>query len=189
MTYRDMTFCNYYKDCKLGEGCHRALTLDVQKAAGVWWGEDGAPITMFAEKPSCHKQKPIPKDVARINRLLRQVWSQTYKKEYEKEVRFKKLEKKNSKEETWHHKCTDCGIEARVGAKTEIQYKNGNKGERRLFEVDHLEGLPTFRDLYNDLVPFVIALFSPLTGYRILCYHCHQKRTKEQQEVRRNEAK
>ncbi len=55
--YRDMTFCSFYKTCKDGEECHRALTKEVYKAADKWWGwsqEGKAPICQFVEKPDCY---------------------------------------------------------------------------------------------------------------------------------------
>ena len=57
MTYRDMTFCKYYKECTEGKDCFRALTPTVVKEARKWWGEYEAPVCMFAEHPDCFKQK------------------------------------------------------------------------------------------------------------------------------------
>ena len=51
--YRDMTFCPFFKQCKKGKKCDRALTDEVKKAAEKWWGDKHAPICMFAEKPEC----------------------------------------------------------------------------------------------------------------------------------------
>jgi len=51
--YRDATFCPYYKICKDGKECSRALTremLSYAKSAGL-------PICQFVEKPDCFKQR------------------------------------------------------------------------------------------------------------------------------------
>lgn len=53
--YRDMTFCPFWRDCAKAADCYRPLTPEVQKAADEWWGEDGAPIVLFASPPSCHE--------------------------------------------------------------------------------------------------------------------------------------
>jgi hypothetical protein len=57
MTYKDMTFCEFYKDCEDGKTCDRALTEKVIKNAKKWWrGFNGEPpIAKFIEKPNCHK--------------------------------------------------------------------------------------------------------------------------------------
>jgi len=54
--YRDMTFCTFYKSCKDGESCERALTPKVKKEAEEWMGRD-APICLFGEKPECWEKK------------------------------------------------------------------------------------------------------------------------------------
>lgn len=54
--YRDMTFCPFYSDCAKAKDCHRPLTQEVKAAADKWWGEEGAPIAIFSEKPVCHEQ-------------------------------------------------------------------------------------------------------------------------------------
>ena len=53
--YRDMTFCSYWKECKDGINCFRALTSQVIYNAGKWWGKENPPISLFAEKPDCFK--------------------------------------------------------------------------------------------------------------------------------------
>ena len=58
MTYMDMTFCPFWKDCVDGEKCHRALTEKVLARRDAWI-KDG-PICQYAEKPSCHE--PTGKD-------------------------------------------------------------------------------------------------------------------------------
>ena len=53
ISYKDKTFCGF-KDCQFfGDLCHRSLTEDVEKAAAIWWGSADAPISMYAQKPSC----------------------------------------------------------------------------------------------------------------------------------------
>ena len=49
MCYRDRTYCNYYKDCKEGMFCARALTKDVSVSAK----KVGLPICQFADPPEC----------------------------------------------------------------------------------------------------------------------------------------
>lgn len=55
--FRDMTFCDYWRDCKHAPDCHRPLTDEVLYAARAWWGKDGAPIAVFTTKPKCHEPK------------------------------------------------------------------------------------------------------------------------------------
>ena len=55
--FRDMTFCDYWRDCKNAPDCHRPLTDKVLADARVWWGKDGAPIAVYTEKPKCHEPK------------------------------------------------------------------------------------------------------------------------------------
>lgn len=52
LCYRDMTFCSYYKECKVGENCFRALTDEILRAELF-----DLPICKFAEKPNCFKEK------------------------------------------------------------------------------------------------------------------------------------
>ena len=59
LCYKDMTFCSFYKDCKDGETCERALTDEVKADAKNWgdsWGCDDTPICEFTEKPECFKK-------------------------------------------------------------------------------------------------------------------------------------
>jgi len=53
ISYKDMTFCNYYPLCKNGNSCERALTPQIKKDAEKWWGNEDAPICQFAELPDC----------------------------------------------------------------------------------------------------------------------------------------
>jgi hypothetical protein len=54
MTYRDMTFCTFYKDCANASTCHRPLTDEVIERAKKWWGGDDVPICQYCNKPDCH---------------------------------------------------------------------------------------------------------------------------------------
>ena len=53
MCYRDMTFCSYWQDCKDGNDCHRALTIEVQNNAET----NNLDICQYAEKPECFIEK------------------------------------------------------------------------------------------------------------------------------------
>lgn len=53
--YRDMTFCPFWKECKDGKGCDRALTPEVKKKAVEWFGKYGAPICRYVDKPRCFR--------------------------------------------------------------------------------------------------------------------------------------
>jgi hypothetical protein len=53
LSYRDMTFCPYWKDCKSADMCHRPLTAKVQQDAERF----GMPLSMFAERPACWSLK------------------------------------------------------------------------------------------------------------------------------------
>lgn len=54
--YKDMTFCSFYKVCKKGKECDRALTKEVREKAIKWWGSTNAPIAMFGEQPKCMEE-------------------------------------------------------------------------------------------------------------------------------------
>lgn len=49
LSYRDMTFCPYWKDCKSADMCHRPLTAKVKQDAKKF----GMSLSMFAERPAC----------------------------------------------------------------------------------------------------------------------------------------
>ncbi len=53
--YRDMTFCTYWKECKDGSSCTRALTDKVQAEAEIWM--KNPPICIYGEKPDCFVDK------------------------------------------------------------------------------------------------------------------------------------
>jgi hypothetical protein len=55
--YRDMTFCDHWRDCGKAERCHRPLTPEVALAARKWWGSDDAPIAVFVDQPKCWEAK------------------------------------------------------------------------------------------------------------------------------------
>ena len=50
--YKDKTFCPFYESCEHGEGCSRALTDEVRKAAA----EFGLGVYEWAGKPKCHEE-------------------------------------------------------------------------------------------------------------------------------------
>ena len=53
LNYKDMTFCPYWKDCRDARECHRPLTKDVEAKAK----QADMLISVFAEKPDCHRPK------------------------------------------------------------------------------------------------------------------------------------
>jgi len=53
LCYKDMTFCKFYKTCKAGKKCGRALTKEIQDKAN----KIGLLICRFVNKPDCHKDK------------------------------------------------------------------------------------------------------------------------------------
>ncbi|RAI34773.1 hypothetical protein CH340_07990 [Rhodoplanes serenus] len=57
MSYRDMTFCGFWRDCALASSCARALTDEVRKSATKWWGDlpGEPPIAQYSERPPCHR--------------------------------------------------------------------------------------------------------------------------------------
>jgi hypothetical protein len=57
--FRDMTFCDHWRDCAKAAKCHRPLTPEVEAAARRWWGKDSAPIAVFTDKPGCHEAQEI----------------------------------------------------------------------------------------------------------------------------------
>lgn len=50
--YKDMTFCEFYKDCANAQDCERKLTPKIAEAAE----EFGLPLAVFTEKPHCHEE-------------------------------------------------------------------------------------------------------------------------------------
>ena len=57
MCYRDMTFCKFFTECKEGEGCPRALTMDVISGAEKWFGGKVASICEYVNKPDCFEKR------------------------------------------------------------------------------------------------------------------------------------
>ena len=53
LSYKDITFCKYYKTCKDGKMCLRALTENIKETAKSL----ELLICEFSEKPDCHKDK------------------------------------------------------------------------------------------------------------------------------------
>lgn len=54
MYYLDKTFCSFYKECKKGKECDRALTPEIVGKANRWM--EDAPICKFVDKPKCFKE-------------------------------------------------------------------------------------------------------------------------------------
>lgn len=59
--YGDRTFCKFYEECKYGEGCERALTVNVMQEAY----DCGLPVCQFMEKPECFKEACNEKTIHR----------------------------------------------------------------------------------------------------------------------------
>ena len=57
MSYGDITFCGFYKNCIDGKKCHRAFTPKIKEKAIKWWGNENAPIAYYISKPNCFKEK------------------------------------------------------------------------------------------------------------------------------------
>lgn len=53
ISYRDMTFCPFYIDCKSAYRCHRPLTSKVRRDAK----KAGLPVSMYASPPVCWSPK------------------------------------------------------------------------------------------------------------------------------------
>ncbi len=53
LTYRDMTFCDYYKKCMSGKKCPRAYTKEAEALAISF----GLPVCRFMDKPDCFGSK------------------------------------------------------------------------------------------------------------------------------------
>jgi len=53
--YKDITVCSFWKECKDGKTCWRALTEKVWDAAE----KEGLPICQFLDKPDCFKEEEI----------------------------------------------------------------------------------------------------------------------------------
>jgi hypothetical protein len=54
ITYLDMTFCPFYRSCKKGNNCHRALTPEVIEKAQQWFRGNKAPILQYTQEPPCY---------------------------------------------------------------------------------------------------------------------------------------
>ena len=59
LSYRDKTWCPFYKSCYYGESCHDALTPTIYAQAVKWWGnpKEVPPIYSHREKPECWEEK------------------------------------------------------------------------------------------------------------------------------------
>lgn len=56
LCYLDRTFCKYWTECHVGEGCKRALTPEVLKGATNL----NLPVSGFADIPPCFVVKDYP---------------------------------------------------------------------------------------------------------------------------------
>ena len=68
--YRDMTFCAHWRDCDAAPNCPRPLTDAVKAAAERWWGNSGAPIATFVQRPDCHTAMLAAAKTAERRKLL-----------------------------------------------------------------------------------------------------------------------
>jgi hypothetical protein len=59
MEYLDMTFCPFYRSCKKGNNCYRALTPEVIEKAQQWFRGNKAPILQYTQKPPCYQEAQV----------------------------------------------------------------------------------------------------------------------------------
>jgi hypothetical protein len=53
ITYKDMTFCPFWEECRDGPECPRALTKDIyQRAEAI-----GLPVSRFVTEPECFREE------------------------------------------------------------------------------------------------------------------------------------
>ena len=52
-SYRDRVFCPFWEECKVGEGCDRALTDEVRRGAE----RVSIPIARYKDRPECFQEK------------------------------------------------------------------------------------------------------------------------------------
>ena len=59
LSYRDKTWCPFYKSCYHGKICKDALTPTIIEQATKWWGNLNGPppISTYVEKPKCWVEK------------------------------------------------------------------------------------------------------------------------------------
>ncbi len=57
MTYKDVTFCQAWKECKKGEGCSLAFTEQVIIDADRVFGGKGKGLVAITEKRECFECK------------------------------------------------------------------------------------------------------------------------------------
>lgn len=53
INFLDITFCSYYKTCKDGKNCKRALTDEIRLLAN----REGVPLSIFLTQPYCYRAK------------------------------------------------------------------------------------------------------------------------------------
>jgi hypothetical protein len=51
--YKDMTFCPFYKECKDGSECPRAVTIEIKNDAKKWLNVYPPLICQYTDKPNC----------------------------------------------------------------------------------------------------------------------------------------
>ena len=61
MSYMDMTFCPYYKDCAKAGTCPRPLTPEIGAKAEKWWGGPDYLIGVYSAKPDCWVERKTKK--------------------------------------------------------------------------------------------------------------------------------
>jgi hypothetical protein len=54
ISYRDTTFCTFYKDCAKAKDCPRPLTPEVMAQALAWGNGEQAIVSTFMQQPDCH---------------------------------------------------------------------------------------------------------------------------------------
>jgi hypothetical protein len=64
VNYKDMTFCDYFDECKKGKKCNRACTAEVKAVAR----EKEQLLSLFYDKPACFRK--INKKEDKMNRVL-----------------------------------------------------------------------------------------------------------------------
>lgn len=59
LCYADKTFCGYNKECKKGDTCTIALTIEIRSKCRIWAEENNLPelISVYTTKPKCFEEK------------------------------------------------------------------------------------------------------------------------------------
>ena len=56
ISFRGVTFCGFNSECNKGGNCALAYTDDIAAQAKEWWGNEDAPVCLFADKPGCFEE-------------------------------------------------------------------------------------------------------------------------------------